>query len=497
MTKLSCIMPVFKPNGNHLKQAIESVLNNSFKDLELLILNDSPDYIFDFDQFLKQFKDNRIKYFENSKNLGAGLSYTKLINKAESEYIAICDHDDISVADRFITQINYLDKHKDIDCVSGLAQVFEKANFVLGNKLNNNQIQKCLLNFMAVVMPTCMFRKTSLMRDEMFNSDYFKCCDYEFFSRRKDLKNHILDKILIQYRLHDNNTTGFNNKDCISQTKQIQQRNLQLSSDIKIKSALVCIAKDEDNYINEWLDYHLKLGFDRIFVYCNDWNWFIPTKYKISNKVVKINFNGQKQQVPSYDDFIQKYYQDFDFACFTDIDEFIVLHKWDNINDCLKHYTDVKALRLPIKTFGNNGLDSVCDNNYSVLNRFTKCRKVYEHIGKYIVNLMLCKNKFKFLDENWFGKMPCVNPDKKMVYNSYYCMFINDDDSQQPIELNHYITKTWEEYFIRKSNSDVKKGIVNYNKDQILRAYCLINRNDFANEIENTRALEFSKSEEK
>ena len=258
-----------------------------------------------------------------------------------------------------------------------------------------------------------------------------------------------------------------------------------------IKSALVCIAKDEDNYINEWIDYHLNLGFDRIFVYCNDWDWFIPTKYKITNKVEKITFNGDKKQVPAYDDFISKYYNEFDFACFIDIDEFVVLNRWKNINVCLSGYLDINALRLPIKTFGNDGQDKVVDNNYSVLERFTKCRKEYEHIGKYIINLKRLKNTVKFIDENWFGHIPCCNPDKKLFYNSYYCPFINDTYDQQPIELNHYITKTWEEYFIRKSNTDCKRGVTNYNKDQILRAYCLINRPDWANAEYNTQALHF------
>ena len=59
-----------------------------------------------------------------------------------------------------------------------------------------------------------------------------------------------------------------------------------------MNTALVCIAKDEDNYILEWIDYHLKLGFNHIYVYCNDWNWFVPSKYLY--KVTKIEFNGQK-----------------------------------------------------------------------------------------------------------------------------------------------------------------------------------------------------------
>ena len=40
-----------------------------------------------------------------------------------------------------------------------------------------------------------------------------------------------------------------------------------------MKTALVCIAKEEDNYIDEWIKYHLKLGFNDIFVYQNDWRY--------------------------------------------------------------------------------------------------------------------------------------------------------------------------------------------------------------------------------
>ena len=50
-----------------------------------------------------------------------------------------------------------------------------------------------------------------------------------------------------------------------------------------MKIALVCIAKNEDNYIHEWINYHLKLEFDSIFIYENDWESNV-----INDKVFKI-----------------------------------------------------------------------------------------------------------------------------------------------------------------------------------------------------------------
>ena len=53
--------------------------------------------------------------------------------------------------------------------------------------------------------------------------------------------------------------------------------------------ALVCIAKNEDNYIEEWVNYHLKLGFDKIFIYQNDWRTSLENE-----RVEKIEFDGDR-----------------------------------------------------------------------------------------------------------------------------------------------------------------------------------------------------------
>ena len=102
-----------------------------------------------------------------------------------------------------------------------------------------------------------------------------------------------------------------------------------------LRVALVCIAKDEDDYIEEWIEYHLKLGVDEIFIYQNDWRASLKHK---RNNVHLIEFDGNCRQLPAYNDFIDKHSGDFDFAIFIDVDEFICLVRDLDIKSFLINY---------------------------------------------------------------------------------------------------------------------------------------------------------------
>ena len=84
-------MPVYKTNEAHLREAIESILNQTFTDFEFLILDDCPDD--DREAIVKSYKDKRIKYSKNDKNLGITPSRNKLIEMSQGEYLAVFDHD--------------------------------------------------------------------------------------------------------------------------------------------------------------------------------------------------------------------------------------------------------------------------------------------------------------------------------------------------------------------------------------------------------------------
>ena len=117
-------MPVY--NGAvFLKEAISSILDQSFTDFELIILNDgSTD---DSERIILSFKDDRIKYLKNAKNLGLIGTLNKGLSESRGTYIARMDQDDISLPNRFQKQINFLKEHPNTTIVATkLSQINEK-----------------------------------------------------------------------------------------------------------------------------------------------------------------------------------------------------------------------------------------------------------------------------------------------------------------------------------------------------------------------------------
>jgi hypothetical protein len=199
---------------------------------------------------------------------------------------------------------------------------------------------------------------------------------------------------------------------------------------------LVCIAKDEDNYIKEWVDYHLKLGFNHIFIYENDWDSKINDE-----RVSKIPVKGAKQQIPSYNNFIQNNKSKYDWAAFLDVDEFLVLKKHKNIHEFIEEYQNEDAIGINWVFFGNNGHDET-NNDYSLIKRFTKRGiKPNEHI-KTIVKLDKCNT---FHVHHHSGK--CVDSNRKRIDNTPF----NPNGPIDIIQINHYFAKTKGE-FTKKIN---------------------------------------------
>ena len=112
-----------------------------------------------------------------------------------------------------------------------------------------------------------------------------------------------------------------------------------------MKPVIVCIAKKEHDYIEEFIYYHIKLGFKYIYLYDNEDE---PTyeklldKYKENIKVIHLPFNNYKKGVQyiALDDFIKNYLftTDITHVAHIDIDEYIVLKKHNNICDFINEY---------------------------------------------------------------------------------------------------------------------------------------------------------------
>ncbi|KYP15965.1 glycosyltransferase family 2 protein [Flavihumibacter sp. CACIAM 22H1] len=114
MSQVSVIMPVYNAE-KYLTAAIQSVLQQTYSDLELVIVNDgSTDKT---DAIIKSFTDKRIKYYNLGKNYGRGYARNFAVSNCSGNYIAVCDADDINLPERIEKQVNFLEKNPQIHIV--------------------------------------------------------------------------------------------------------------------------------------------------------------------------------------------------------------------------------------------------------------------------------------------------------------------------------------------------------------------------------------------
>lgn len=205
--------------------------------------------------------------------------------------------------------------------------------------------------------------------------------------------------------------------------------------------ALVGIAKNEDHYIDEWIKYHLKLGFSKIVIYQNDWRYI--GEYINDSRVQLIEWDGRNKQLPAYNNFIQNNYKNFDWAGFLDIDEFVVLKQDSNISDFLEKYNDYYSVGLNWSMLGSNGLEF--NGEYSVIKRFTRCREKLIREVKCFVNFNKSANSLSFSDPHNISQFnKTISVDKTHFINGYW----NKENryNRSIAYINHYYVKTKEEW---------------------------------------------------
>lgn len=175
--KVSIIMSVYNAELT-VKKSIQSLLNQSFKDFELLIIDDnSSDNSY---KILNSFKDKRIKIFKNVENIGLTKSLNKLIDIAEAPIIARQDADDTSKFNRIEIQYNYLTKHSYDFCVTR-ARTISKYRKIPG--LSYYLPYKFIVKFKnPFIHGTFMIKKQLLVEVGKYDESFKYSQDYKLIS---------------------------------------------------------------------------------------------------------------------------------------------------------------------------------------------------------------------------------------------------------------------------------------------------------------------------
>ena len=140
-----------------LKEAIESILNQTLADFELIVIDDaSTDST---PRIPVEFKDDRIRLFRNDCNLGIAGATNRGLAVARGEYVALQDHDDVSLPHRLQTQVDYLGAHPKIALVGSAATRIDERDAVLDTVVEPSDE----LDLKWELLFGCRFRHMTLM----------------------------------------------------------------------------------------------------------------------------------------------------------------------------------------------------------------------------------------------------------------------------------------------------------------------------------------------
>lgn len=213
---ISVVMSVYNEKKEWIKEAIDSILSQSYNNIELIIVLDNPEAV-SLKKYLMEFenRDKRVVVIVNKKNQGLAMSLNKGIEFAHGEYIARMDADDISLPDRLKIEKDYLDKHKEISMVgTNIEYIDEAGNDVLSNTMfvsDNLKVKKALRYTNVFKHPTLMFRLKDIKKVGKYN-DINPAQDYELITRMvlKGYKIANLNVKTLKYRIRSNSITSNN-----------------------------------------------------------------------------------------------------------------------------------------------------------------------------------------------------------------------------------------------------------------------------------------------
>lgn len=210
MEKISVIMSVYKESKQELKQSIESILKQTHTNIEFIIIVDNPEQA--TIQFIKRYKDERIKLIINDENIGLVKSLNKALKFATGDYIARMDADDISILNRFEVQLNFL-KKTNYDLCGSYVQHFYKNEdqAIMFAPIMPKNVKKILKNHNSVSHPTWLAKKEVFIKNKGYR-EIFACEDYDFLIRAtiNGFKISNVPEILLKYRLSESSISRTN-----------------------------------------------------------------------------------------------------------------------------------------------------------------------------------------------------------------------------------------------------------------------------------------------
>lgn len=214
MDKVNVLMCTYKEEISIVKQAVESIIQQTYQNIELIVVIDNPDRMDLVDLFENYRSFFSMKYVVNETNMGLPKSLNIGLALCDAAFVARMDADDIALPDRIENQMDFLLKNH-CDLVGGYIQLIDENGSILYNRTNypihDKAIRRMLLFKDCVPHPTWFFRREIAIKLNGYR-EIFAAEDYDFLIRAMFVgaKFGILPKVCLQYRVNRSGITQNN-----------------------------------------------------------------------------------------------------------------------------------------------------------------------------------------------------------------------------------------------------------------------------------------------
>lgn len=244
---ISVIMTNYNTPENCLREAIDSILNQTYSNFEFIIVDDcSTDESL---QIIRSYSDSRIVILQNKENMGLTKSLNKALSIAQGEFIARMDSDDICDSHRFEKQVEYLKQHQDVIVCGTWAKMFgtwkeeRYSNETICRSIPQREVFRVMLlfgNYPNIVHSCAMFNHNILLKYGIkYNENYIYAQDYRMWVEcSKYAECAIIKEFLFYIRIRGGSiSTGKRTiqDDCAFRImqEQLNALDLKLTDDVK------------------------------------------------------------------------------------------------------------------------------------------------------------------------------------------------------------------------------------------------------------------------
>ena len=224
---VSVLMPVYRTPSEYLRKAIDSVLNQTLTDLELVIVEDPSQET--GETVVAAFDDSRIKYHLNSERTGLVAQRNLALKLAQGAWIAKADSDDISEPDRLQSQTDYLNQNPTVGVVGSWLTIVDSDGQPTGMRrypIEPESIHRTFRRRNPIAQPTVCFRREIYDQFGGYPEGYPVCQDYAYWSHLavRGVRFANLTAPLVRYRQHSQSIKATRMCETLRATIEIKKR---------------------------------------------------------------------------------------------------------------------------------------------------------------------------------------------------------------------------------------------------------------------------------